>query len=272
MCIVYGCTVYPLRRFSGILSRKLKSPPFLRWCRLPWAPTRLPLRSRPLRSWRWRCCRRVSHLMWKKKLGLEIWESAWHSNEKQKAWNHCGRSKASNSTYHGTYVLQIAFSLEKISKTVTRFLQSFALPDKVVQLQLTWRTLRRNQPQDGSICLSPPKRTYNERFARQPLFHDVWLKKHLTFHNGFIFLLHLLSIYIFMYIYVIVNRQGHNNIRKCNCVGANKPQHMKMHMYSSHCMWLNPEPTKISNRYRIRICWLINSKSTRNRSNWFRAE
>ena len=36
--------------FFGILSRKPKSPPFLRWCRLPWAPTRVQLRSRPLRS------------------------------------------------------------------------------------------------------------------------------------------------------------------------------------------------------------------------------
>ena len=35
-------------------SKKPKSPPFLRWCRLPLAPTRLPLRSRPLWSWRWR--------------------------------------------------------------------------------------------------------------------------------------------------------------------------------------------------------------------------
>ena len=56
------CTVYSPRRFSGILSRKPKSPPFLRWCRLPRPPTCLPLRSRPLQnwSWRWRCCLRVS--------------------------------------------------------------------------------------------------------------------------------------------------------------------------------------------------------------------
>ena len=60
MCVVSECLVYTARRFSAILSRKQTSPPFLRWCRLPWAPTRLPSRSRPLRSWRWRCCRRVS--------------------------------------------------------------------------------------------------------------------------------------------------------------------------------------------------------------------
>ena len=42
-----------------------------------------------------------------------------------------------NSTYHGMYVFQIAFSHEKMSKTVTRFFQSFALLDKVVQLQLS---------------------------------------------------------------------------------------------------------------------------------------
>ena len=60
VCVVSGCPVYNPRRFSGIVSRKPKSPPFLR-CRLPRAPTRLPLRSRPLRSWRWRwrCCRPV---------------------------------------------------------------------------------------------------------------------------------------------------------------------------------------------------------------------
>ena len=58
-CLVSGCPVYTPRRFSGIPSRKPKSPPFIRWCRLPWAPTRLPLWVLPLRCWRWRRCRRV---------------------------------------------------------------------------------------------------------------------------------------------------------------------------------------------------------------------
>ena len=54
------CPVYNPRRFSGIPSRKPKSSPFLRWCKLSWAPTRLPLWSWPLRRWRWRRCWRVS--------------------------------------------------------------------------------------------------------------------------------------------------------------------------------------------------------------------
>ena len=49
------------------------------------------------------------------------------------------------------------------------------------------------------------KPKFNERFARQTPFHDVRLKKPLTFHNGCMFyLLHTL---------VIVNRQRHHNIR-----------------------------------------------------------
>ena len=60
-CAVWVGVLSTHRRFSGILSRKPTSPPFLRWCRLPRTPTRLPLRSQPLWSWkwRWRCCRRV---------------------------------------------------------------------------------------------------------------------------------------------------------------------------------------------------------------------
>ena len=55
MCLVSVCPFYTSRRFSEIFSKKPKSPPFLRWCEIPWAPTRLPLRC-----WRWRRCRRVS--------------------------------------------------------------------------------------------------------------------------------------------------------------------------------------------------------------------
>ena len=51
-------------------------------------------------------------------------------------------------------------------------------------------------------------------------FHDVRLKKPLTFHNGFLFFATSLVnryifiyIYIYIYIYVIVNRQGNHNIR-----------------------------------------------------------
>ena len=60
MCLVSECLVYTTRRFSGIPSRKPKSRQFIRWCGLPWAPTRLPLWVFPLRCWRWRRCRRVS--------------------------------------------------------------------------------------------------------------------------------------------------------------------------------------------------------------------
>ena len=59
MCVVSGCPVYTTRRFSGIPSRKPKSTPFLRLC-TPSVPTRLPLWSWPLPSWRWRRCRRAS--------------------------------------------------------------------------------------------------------------------------------------------------------------------------------------------------------------------
>ena len=41
------------------------------------------------------------------------------ATRRKHTWNHCGRSKDLNSTYHGTYVFQIAFSREKMSKTVT---------------------------------------------------------------------------------------------------------------------------------------------------------
>ena len=60
MCLVSGCPAYTRHRFSGIPSRKPRSPPFTRWCGIPWAPTRLPLWVLPLRCWRWRRCRRVS--------------------------------------------------------------------------------------------------------------------------------------------------------------------------------------------------------------------
>ena len=43
MCLVSGCPVNTARRFSEIPSRKLKSPPFIRWCKFPWAPTRLAI-------------------------------------------------------------------------------------------------------------------------------------------------------------------------------------------------------------------------------------
>ena len=48
------------RRCSGIPSENSKSSPFVRWCAIPWAPTRLPLWILQLRCWKWRRCRRVS--------------------------------------------------------------------------------------------------------------------------------------------------------------------------------------------------------------------
>ena len=59
----------------------------------------------------------------------------------------------------------------------------------------------------------------------------------------YLYLYLYIYMYIFLYVhifkqiknicvnmYVSMNRQGHHNIRKWNCVGANRPQHM--HMYS----------------------------------------
>ena len=87
-----------------------------------------------------------------------------------------------------------------------------------------------NQPPDDSTCHSPRRPKYNERFARKT-FHDVRLKKPVTFHNGFMFffLKHLL------YKYTNICTCHHESSRteqhwKWNCVGTNRPQHM--HMYS----------------------------------------
>ena len=69
---------------------------------------------------------------------------------------------------------------------------------------------------------------------------------------------------------------GHHKHSKWNLLGANRPQHR--HIYSPHCVWLNFEHTKNSNRSKksqqrnSNSNLLINSKKPRNRSKWFRAE
>ena len=59
---------------------------------------------------------------------------------------HVGSSRASE--VHRKQPLNVAmFKFEKRSRTTcSRFLQSFALPDKAVKLQLLWRNVGGNQP------------------------------------------------------------------------------------------------------------------------------
>ena len=45
-------------------------------------------------------------------VGREVWASVWNSCEKQKTWNHCGRSKALNSTSWNARVPEWIFSWE----------------------------------------------------------------------------------------------------------------------------------------------------------------
>ena len=60
-------------------------------------------------------------------------------------------------------------SFENKSNTAcSRFLQSFALPDENCSTPASMKkTYKKNQPLDGSICLSPQETECNERFARQ---------------------------------------------------------------------------------------------------------
>ena len=94
-----------------------------------------------------------------------------------------------------------------------------------------------------------------------------------------VFLLHLLHIYI--YIYIFLKKKYHESSRtpqhsEWNCVGTNRPQHR--HMYG-HCVWLNFEHTKNSNRSKknsrrrkSNSNLPINSKNPRNRSKLFGPE
>ena len=51
----------------------------------------------------------------------------------------------------------VHFQVENRSRTTcSRFLQSFALPDEAVKLQLSWGNVGGNQPWDDSMCLSLP--------------------------------------------------------------------------------------------------------------------
>ena len=132
------------------------------------------------------------------------------------------------------------------TQTCSRFLQSFALPNKVVQLQLSWGTLRGNQPPDGSICLSPPKPKCNERFARPSTMVSFF------FCNIF---------YIFSCYPESSKTPQHS---KWNCVGTNRQQHKYMYGHIV-CDWtLNTPKIRIvqknnfrSDNNRIRICYLI---------------
>ena len=72
-------------------------------------------------------------------------------------------------------------------------------------------------------------------------FHDVRFKKPSTFHNGFMFLLHLQNVYTF---FCLCIREWPRTPQHStwNCVGENRPQHM--HMYSlvaCHCTLNTPK-------------------------------
>ena len=60
------------------------------------------------------------------------------------------------------------FQFEKRSRTTcSRLLQSFAFPDKIVQLQLSWGTLRRESATGWFGLSLAPFSKHDERFARQ---------------------------------------------------------------------------------------------------------
>ena len=108
-----------------------------------------------------------------------------------------------------------------------------------------------NQLLGGSVCLSPLFSKYIERFARQYRYstrvsltlrfsdlvhHMLGPKK--TKKNTFHIHIHIhirmrsqksiCKKYLFLYVHLIMNRHGHQNIGHVIVVGANKPQHMHM--------------------------------------------
>ena len=117
------------------------------------------------------------------------------------------------------------FNFDNKSKTTcSPFLQSFALLDEAVELLRTDSATR-------WFDLSLTIKTQVLRTIRtSDTLRGVRLEKHLTFHNGFIFLFLQTS-------HVNKNKQKtfhHESSRtaqhsKCNCVGTNRPQHM--HIY-----------------------------------------
>ena len=153
------------------------------------------------------------------------------------------------------------FSSLRSRTTCPRFLQSFALPDKAASFSNLEGNFVGNQQLDGSVGLfpspllpppppqpqpRPPQQhtTHNPQRQRHRhtdktqekrtictsyTFHDVRLKKPLTFQNGFVFFAtSLLKIYIYIYIFYRESSKTPQH-SKWNCVGAKRPQHMHMH-------------------------------------------
>ena len=104
------------------------------------------------------------------------------------------------------------------------------------------------------------------------------MKMFMTFHNGFMYFCCISDIYIYIYIYLSYHESSRTpQHSEWNCLGTDRPQHV--HMYG-HCVWLNFEHTKNSNRSKKKFPRRrksnsnlpINSKIPRNRSNWFGRE
>ena len=153
------------------------------------------------------------------------------------------------------------FQFENRSRaTRCRFLQSFAVPDEAAQFQQSWGTLRRvtwfglsppSSPSSTNMCVCMCMCMCMSAYV---YVYECVRVLFMTFHNSFMFLLHLAYIYFF---YHQSSRTPQHS--EWNCVGTDRPQHM--HMYG-HCVWLNFEHTKNSKRSkkicdeqnRIRIC------------------
>ena len=198
----------------------------------------------------------------------------------------------------------------RLSTTCHRFHQSFALPDKAVQFQLSWGK-QAARLFGWSIALLSK---HNERCKRQyrheppPAFallrqgspsfksrHSLSYTNHFQDHGIYTFTCTYQKTYAYTYtnthsytfthIYIqtclyifeiylhVVTDTTTFEMELCGHKQATAHAHVQ-----SHCTWLNFEHSKNSNRSkkirsdenRIRICWLI-PKTSRNRSNLIRA-
>ena len=116
---------------------------------------------------------------------------------------------------------------------MTRFLLPFALPGKPVECQLSWGTLRRESATGWFGSSLAPFSKHNERFARRYRYstknspdvallklsspyvgswkyeHTIHIQKHIHIRAQ----ISLYRKYLYCWTYVIMNCQGHNNIR-----------------------------------------------------------
>ena len=127
--------------------------------------------------------------------------------------------------------------------TRSRFLHSFAVPDQAVQFQLSWGTLRRE-----SVVT-----WFDLSFSTKSSFTN-------DLHNGFMFLqTSPFNIYIFKYVSSWIVTDATTFVMElCEHKQATAQAHVQ-----PHCVWLNFEHTKNSNRSkknlrsdknRFRIC------------------